>query len=112
MLHLIDTKLRAGEQQGPIPLTDLPAIPGREVAGVVDTVGPDVDARWRGHRVVAHLGWASGGYAELACSIPTSLHELPESVTADAAVALIGTGRTAIAVLEVGRHRRRTTSCW
>ena len=40
--------------------------PGREVAGTVDLLGPGADERWRGRRVVAHLGQASGGYAELA----------------------------------------------
>jgi NADPH2:quinone reductase len=54
-VHLIDTALRAGRPMGPLPLPELPTIPGREVAGVVD-----------------------------------------------AAVAMIGTGRTALAILEVG----------
>ena len=40
--------------------------PGREVAGPIDAVGPGVDEGWLGRRVVAHLGVASGGYAELA----------------------------------------------
>ena len=42
-VHLIDTRLRAGEQMGPLPLPTLPAIPGREVAGTVDAVAGDVD---------------------------------------------------------------------
>jgi NADPH:quinone reductase len=66
-VHLIDTKLRNGVQMGPLPLPDLPAIPGREVAGVVEAVGPGVDERWVGRLVVAHLGpTGAGGYAELA----------------------------------------------
>ena len=65
-VHLIDTALRAGRPMGPLPLPELPTIPGREVAGTVDAVGPDVDEGWVGRRVVAHLGLASGGYAELA----------------------------------------------
>ena len=65
-VHLVDTTIRSGEQRGPFPLPELPAIPGREVAGVVDTVGAGVDPSWIGRRVVAHLGMASGGYAELA----------------------------------------------
>jgi NADPH2:quinone reductase len=65
-VHLIDTALRAGRPMGPLPLPELPTIPGREVAGTVDALGPEVDERWLGRRVVAHLGPASGGYAELA----------------------------------------------
>ena len=69
-VHLIDTKLRAGAQMGPLPLPELPTIPGREVAGVIDALGIDVDEGWLGRRAVAHLGPASGGYADLAASGP------------------------------------------
>ena len=100
-VHLIDTALRAGRPMGPLPLPDLPTIPGREVAGVVDAVGPEVDERWVGRRVVAHLGPASGGYAELAVREAEALHVLPGGLADDAAVAMIGTGRTALAILEV-----------
>src|SRR6185369_7544523 len=55
-VHLLDTRLREGERSGPLPLPDLPAIPGREVAGTVEAVGDGVDAGWLGRRVVAHLG--------------------------------------------------------
>jgi NADPH:quinone reductase len=100
-VHLIDTALRAGRPMGPLALPELPTIPGREVAGVVDAVGPEVDERWVGARVVAHLGPASGGYAELAVREIEALHRLPDGVADDAAVAMIGTGRTALAILEV-----------
>ena len=100
-VHLIDTTLRAGRPMGPLALPDLPTIPGREVAGTVDAVGPEVDERWVGRRVVAHLGPASGGYAELAVRETEALHVLPDGLADDAAVAMIGTGRTAQAILEV-----------
>ena len=100
-MHLIDTTLRAGRPMGPLALPDLPTIPGREVAGIVDAVGPEVDERWVGRRVVAHLGPASGGYAELAVRETEALHALPDGLADDAAVAMIGTGRTAHAILEV-----------
>lgn len=100
-VHLIDTSLRAGRAMGPLPLPSLPAIPGREVAGVVDQVGEGVDAAWRGRRVAAHLGPASGGYAALAVCDETALHALPDGLEPAAAVAMIGTGRTALAILEV-----------
>jgi NADPH2:quinone reductase len=100
-VHLLDTMIRAGKSGGPMPLPDLPAIPGREVAGVVDALGSGVDDAWLGRRVVAHLGAASGGYAELAICLADSLHALPDHVSDDAAVAMIGTGRTTMAILDV-----------
>jgi NADPH:quinone reductase len=100
-VHLIDTTIRTGVQRGPMPLPDLPSIPGREVAGTVDAVGSGVDEAWLGRRVVAHLGPASGGYAELAVRDVDAVHVLPEGVAEDEAVAMIGTGRTALAILEV-----------
>jgi NADPH2:quinone reductase len=98
-VHLVDTTLRRGEPTGP-PLPALPYTPGREVAGVVDRAA---DASWLGKRVVAHLGAASGGYASMAVAPVAALHELPDSLSAAAAVALIGTGRTALAVLDLAQ---------
>jgi NADPH2:quinone reductase len=100
-VHLLDTVIRKGESGGPYPLPDLPMTPGREVAGRVDMVGPGVDEAWNGRRAVAHLGMASGGYAELAVTSPEALHEIPDHVAADVAVAMIGTGRTTMGILEV-----------
>jgi NADPH2:quinone reductase len=100
-VHLIDTRLREGMRMGPLPLPDLPAIPGREVAGTVAAVGDDVDAAWLGRRVVAHLGAASGGYAEHAIAGVGALHEVADHVAAPVAVATIGTGRTALGILEI-----------
>src|SRR5690606_27726634 len=80
---------------------ELPMTPGREVAGVVDAVGPDVDPAWVGRRAVAHLGAAHGGYAELALAPVGGLHELPRHLRPEVAVAMIGTGRTAMGILEV-----------
>jgi NADPH2:quinone reductase len=53
--------------------------------------------------VVAHLGQASGGYAELAVAAVESLHRVPDEVDEDVAVAMIGTGRTAVGLLEVAQ---------
>lgn len=105
-VHLIDTKIRAGVRMGPMPLPSLPDIPGREVAGTVDQVGEGVDVTWLGRRVVAHLGPASRGYAELAVREVEHLHALPDGVPDDVAVAMIGTGRTAMAILDVARIER------
>ncbi|MQA13399.1 MAG: zinc-binding dehydrogenase [Pseudonocardiaceae bacterium] len=102
-VHLIDTVIRSGVSHGPFPLPELPAIPGREVAGVVDVLGAAVEESWLGQRVVAHLGAAGSGYAELAVCDASALHALPDSLAADAAVAMIGTGRTTMAILEIAQ---------
>jgi len=102
-VHLLDASIRSGEVGGPFPLPSLPAIPGREVAGVVDAVGEGVDDSWFGQRVVAHLGMASRGYAELAVAPVAALHALPDGLAEDIAVAMVGTGRTTLAVLEVAQ---------
>ncbi|WBQ01835.1 zinc-binding dehydrogenase [Kribbella sp. CA-293567] len=100
-VHLIDTALRAGTAGGgPVAPPVLPTIPGREVAGTVESAGPGVDESWIGKRVVVHLGQAPGGYAELAVAKVESLHEIPDHLDGAAAVATIGTGRTAAGVLE------------
>jgi NADPH:quinone reductase len=99
-VHFIDTALRAG-RSGPIPLPELPHIPGREVAGVVDALGPGTDPQWLGRPVVAHLGPVSGGYAAMAVTAAAAVHPIPDGVGADEAVAMIGTGRTTLAILEV-----------
>ncbi|MFF7982250.1 zinc-binding dehydrogenase [Streptomyces sp. NPDC007901] len=99
-VHLLDTALRAGHQ-GPAPRpTVLPTIPGREVAGVVESLGDGVDGLWLGRRVVAHLGFAPGGYAELAVTEVERLHEVPANLGFPEAVAMIGTGRTALGILQ------------
>lgn len=98
-VHLLDTAIRSGIQ-GPLPaLPDLPTIPGREVAGTVDALGPGTDPAWLGTRVVAHLGMVPGGYAELAVTDADRLHEIPDGLDAAGAVAMIGTGRTALGIL-------------
>lgn len=96
-VHFVDTLIRRGD--GPRPRPVLPMTPGREVAGVIDAIGDGVDAEWLGARVVAHLGMASGGYAERAVTSVESVHRLPDSLADDVAVAMIGTGRTAMAIL-------------
>ncbi|MEW9531007.1 zinc-binding dehydrogenase [Microbispora sp. NPDC049125] len=100
-VHLVDTVIRAGVARGPFPLPELPMTPGREVAGVVDEVGEGIDESRLGRRVVAHLGMASGGYAELAVTGVGALHELPADLDPAAAVAMVGTGRMTMGILEL-----------
>ncbi|MFB7397509.1 zinc-binding dehydrogenase [Streptomyces sp. NPDC056191] len=99
-VHLLDTALRLG-MKGPFPApAELPTIPGREVAGTVDALGEGTDPAWLGRRVVAHLGMNPGGYAELAVTDATRLHALPDHLGEAEAVAMIGTGRTTLGILQ------------
>lgn len=99
-VHLLDTALRLGAT-GPFPApAELPTIPGREVAGTVDALGEGTDPSWLGKRVVAHLGMAPGGYAELAVVDAGRLHALADHLGEAEAVAMIGTGRTTLGILQ------------
>lgn len=99
-VHLLDTALREG-LPGPFATpAALPTVPGREVAGTVDLLGEGTDGRWLGRRVVAHLGAAPGGYAELAVADADRLHEIDPALDEAEAVAMIGTGRTTMGILQ------------
>ncbi|MGX2995496.1 zinc-binding dehydrogenase [Streptomyces sp. JNUCC 64] len=99
-VHVLDTALRAGEAgPGPGP-TPLPTIPGREVAGTVAALGEGADPALLGRRVVAHIGMNPGGYAERAAVPAARLHRVPEPLDFAAAVAMIGTGRTALGIVQ------------
>ncbi|MFE3602191.1 NADP-dependent oxidoreductase [Streptomyces sp. NPDC059142] len=59
----VDGKIRSGGMEAIFPTT-LPAVPGGEIAGVVDAVGEDVDHLKVGDEV---LGWSdTGSYAQYA----------------------------------------------
>ena len=58
-----------------------PFTPGFDVTGVVDSIGPGVDARTIGQRVTALLG-AGGGYAEYVCIPAERLVPVPQGVDA------------------------------
>ncbi|MEH1129798.1 zinc-binding dehydrogenase [Micromonospora sp. CPCC 206061] len=96
----LDLAVRAGAYRW---LPELPMTPGREVAGVVEGLGAGVPARWLGRRVVTCLGLASGGYADLAVREVAAVHEIPDNLTEEAAVAAIVTGRAALGVMDVAR---------
>lgn len=83
-----DVLIRQGSYKWMPPL---PAIPGNEVAGVVDAIGPGVTAVSVGDRVLLsarELPQRGGGYAEFACALAESLYALPDSIDFDAAVSL------------------------
>ncbi|MEU7105049.1 zinc-binding dehydrogenase [Streptomyces sp. NPDC046215] len=98
-VHLVDTTLRNGDRKGPYAPPTLPTVPGREVAGTVDALGEGTDPAWLGRRVVAHLGAAPGGYAELAVADADKIHKIPDGMREDHAIAMVGTGRTALGIL-------------
>lgn len=98
-VHFIETTLRAGRGVGPHAAPALPVVLGGEVAGVVSALGPDVDESWLGRRVVSTLE-SYGGYAEQAVTAIDALHDIPDHMTADTAVAMITTGSTALGILD------------
>ncbi|GAB3631774.1 zinc-binding dehydrogenase [Microbacterium shaanxiense] len=104
-VHAVDTNIRQAEGPPSMPRPALPMTPGREVAGTVDAVGPGVDGSLIGSRVVAHVGFLNGGYAEYALAPATALHSVPDGVSFPQAVAAIGTGRTAQYVLDEARMK-------
>src|SRR5579859_5898773 len=104
-VQFVETQSRTGALQGvsPVAPKSLPWIPGREVAGEVIAVGDGVSADWIGRRVsgltVPVAGAPGGGYAELAV-IPGS-NQLPDTLGYPEAVSLLGTGRTALGLVEL-----------
>jgi len=72
-----DSQMRRGEYVN-LPAS-LPIIPGREVAGVVDRVGPGVTHLKPGMRVSAYM--YGGGYAEYAKAFARDVVCLPERVS-------------------------------
>jgi NADPH2:quinone reductase len=106
-IQFIETQTRTGAMQGvsPVAPKSLPWTPGREVAGEVIAVGDGVSADWIGRRVtgvtIETPSGPGGGYAELALVGVESAHRLPDSVGYPEAVSLLGTGRTALGVVEM-----------
>jgi NADPH2:quinone reductase len=83
-----DVLMRQGTYKWMLPL---PAIPGKEVAGVVEALGPGVSAVAVGDRVLLsarELPQRGGGYAEYACAPAEALYPLPSSIGFDDAVSL------------------------
>lgn len=87
-VNFIDVYHRTGLYPKPLPFT-----PGVEGAGVVDAVGPDVQAVAVGDRVA----WAMhpGSYAEAAVVPAWRLVRVPEALSLDIAAALMVQGMTA-----------------
>lgn len=89
-------------QYGTLP--DLPAIGGSEAVGIVEEVGPDVDAALKGRRVSA--AGISGAWAEYALARAEGVIPLPDSIPDEAAAQLIAMPFSAITLLEFLNVRR------
>ncbi|KRD08671.1 NADPH:quinone reductase [Mycobacterium sp. Root265] len=95
-VNALDGKIRSGAMSAAFP-TPLPAIPGFELAGVVDAVGDDVHEVSVGDHV---LGWSdTGAYAEYALASTVTIK--PADLSWERAVALPIAGATADGVLDL-----------
>ncbi|WP_326688265.1 NADP-dependent oxidoreductase [Streptomyces sp. NBC_01795] len=81
----VDGKIRSGVMEAIFPTT-LPAVPGGEIAGVVDAVGEDIDHLKVGDEV---LGWSdTGSYAQYALAPAAVLAPKPAGLDWTHAAAL------------------------
>ncbi|GGY00799.1 NADPH:quinone reductase [Streptomyces minutiscleroticus] len=81
----VDGKIRSGSMEAVFPTT-LPAVPGGEIAGVVDAVGEDVQHLKVGDEV---LGWSdTGSYAQYALASAAVLAPKPAGLDWTHAAAL------------------------
>jgi NADPH2:quinone reductase len=104
----VETQIRAGRPPNPAMAPELPAVLGNGVGGMVGAVGPDVDPRLIGARVVTTTG-GHGGYAQR-CAVPAGgLITVPIRLAIDEAVALLADGRTAVALMDAAAPGRGET---
>lgn len=75
-LNRADLGLRRGTYR--VAPEELPIIPGREFAGVVDGTGGNVSEFKAGQRVVAYTG--KGGYAEYATAKASEVRPIPDGI--------------------------------
>lgn len=83
-LNRADLSLRSGRYR--VDPKELPLIPGREFAGTVAALGPEVKGFREGQRIVAQP--ARGGYAEYALAKPVVARPIPEGVESTTAAAM------------------------
>ncbi|MEV3926642.1 NADP-dependent oxidoreductase [Actinomadura coerulea] len=92
----VDWKIRSGAMAELMPV-GFPAVPGVDMAGVVECVGPDVTAFAIGDEVFGKA--AAGSYTELALANLDAIAAKPEAVSWEVAAALPVVGTTAYHVL-------------
>lgn len=104
-LNFIDVYERTGFYQGQLPL-----IPGREAAGVVDALGSRVKQFAVGDRVAYVASSSTGAYCEYRVMPADRLVQLPDGVADPTAAAMMLKGLTAQALLrQVHRVRKGET---
>lgn len=89
--------LRRSGGYHPVP-APLPHIPGRQVAGTVERVGPGVDPSLVGKQVLSAV---NGAYAEYGVASAGSLRPLPGGVGAVDALAILSEAETAACILKL-----------
>jgi NADPH2:quinone reductase len=93
-----DVIVRSGRYPFPVPY-----VPGLEVGGTVVAVGPDADPSLLGKRVAATTIGMTGGCAELALAEAGNVHEVPESLSLERAVAVFQAGAVAVGLVSAMR---------
>jgi NADPH:quinone reductase-like Zn-dependent oxidoreductase len=76
----VDYKMREGQFPG-LTARDLPAGLGRDVAGVIEVIGPNVEHVVPGEPIFAHLGWDHAGYAQYVIVKVGQFAPKPETLT-------------------------------
>jgi NADPH2:quinone reductase len=90
----VDWKIRAGYLKDYMPLA-MPAVLGREVAGVVEEVGKDVDGFAAGDEILGSTAPGSGGFAEFTLVTADTAGKKPPQVSFTDAAVLPVAGATA-----------------
>lgn len=102
-----DTGVRAGERD--LSNATSPYVPGMDVAGVIDEVGPDVDGWSVGDEVMAialPLTGHGGAYVEYLVAPVGSFTRIPRGTSLEAASTVPMNGLTAIQMLELAGLER------
>ncbi len=98
----VDHKIRAGYMREFMPL-EFPAVFGREVAGVVNAVGQDVEGFNVGDEVVGSVAPGSGGFAEVTLvTADTAAHKPPQVSFTDAATLPVAASTAYTALRQLG----------
>jgi NADPH2:quinone reductase len=101
----VDTAMRAGTSAFGQP--PLPGSPHGDVVGIVEEVGPGVDASWKGRRFAALVG--TDAYAELVVADADWLAPVPDGVDAAQASNLAMPGPVALLALRAGQLKEGET---
>ena len=105
----VDARLRSGWGKEWFHV-EPPYVPGNGVAGVVRSVGSDVDSDWVGRRVLAHTGENNGmtpvgGYAEQALVEVSDVEPVPDRLGLPEALTLLHDGPTVVLALHSANVR-------